>query len=88
MNRGRIFSLWDGCRCGSGHKGDLIHHVVNTLELLSHVSGHHGIKRILTKVIWGRETWEKTSENDFLASFFLPCTCSRLKAAKAVVNAS
>lgn len=34
---------------GRGRKGDLIHHVVNSLELSPHVSGHHVIKRFLTK---------------------------------------
>ena len=50
--------LWDGCRHGTGgHKGDLIHHGENSLELSASVSGHHVIKRFLTKVIWGKETW-------------------------------
>lgn len=50
--------LWDGCRHGTGgHKGDLIHHGENSLELSASVSGHHVIKRFLTKFIWGRETW-------------------------------
>lgn len=57
MDRSCIFFLLDGCRRGSGHKGDLIHHAVNGLELSPHVSGHHVIKRVLTKVILGRETW-------------------------------
>ena len=58
MDRGRIFFSWDGCRCGSGgHKGDLIHHVENSLELSPHVSEHQVITRFLTKVILGRETW-------------------------------
>lgn len=41
----------------SGHKGDLIHQVENSLELALHVSGHHVIKTFLAKVILGGETW-------------------------------
>lgn len=40
-----------------GHEGDLIHHVGNSLELSPCVSEHHVIKRFLTEVILGRETW-------------------------------
>lgn len=47
-----------------GHKGDLIHHVVNSLELSAHVSGHHVIKRFLTKVILGRVTWQWPFKKD------------------------
>lgn len=56
-DRGHIYSLWDCCKRSSGHKGDLIHHVMNSLELSPRVSGHHVIRGFLTKVILGRGTW-------------------------------
>lgn len=41
----------------SGHKGDLIHQVENSLELALRVSGNHVIKTFLAEVILGVETW-------------------------------
>lgn len=55
---GAAFSFSEAAAdAAQGHKGDLIHHVVNSPELSAHVSGHHVIKRFLTKVILGRGTW-------------------------------
>lgn len=52
------------------HKGDLIHHVVNSLKLSPSVSGHHVMKRFLTKVILGKSNPGLALWPQFLGGLF------------------